>query len=66
MQNDEEKTIIRAVLPVELKSKFEAAAKSNDRVPSQVLRDLIREYIAFNERGKAWEPGASLREGRKK
>lgn len=66
MHRDEEKTMIRAVIPVSLKSQFEAAAKANDRVPSQVLRDLIREYISFHERGVAWNPGASMKTGRKK
>lgn len=66
MHSDEEKTMIRAVIPVSLKSQFEAAAKANDRVPSQVLRDLIREYISFHERGKVWEPGALMKAGRKR
>ena len=66
MHRDEEKTMIRAVVPVSLKFEFETAAKANDRVPSQILRDLMREYISFHERGKVWEPGASMKAGRKR
>ncbi|WP_072563199.1 hypothetical protein [Granulibacter bethesdensis] len=52
-----EKTVIRTVIDAQLKAEFEAAAKSNDRVLSQVLRDLIREYVWRFSKGEAWEPG---------
>lgn len=50
-------TIIRARIDQELKDQFEAIVKANDREMSQILRDLIREYIRRCEQGEAWEPG---------
>jgi len=37
--------IIKAVISPELKMRFRQAAERQDRVASQVLRDLIRDYV---------------------
>ncbi len=57
----EQKTVIRTVIDAQLKAEFEAAAKGNDRVLSQVLRDLIREYVWRFSNGEAWEPGQAIK-----
>jgi len=41
----DENALIKAVISPELKAEFKQAVKRNDRVLSQVLRDLIREYV---------------------
>ena len=55
------KLVIRAVIDPQLKAEFEAAAKGNDRVVSQVLRDLIREYVWRFSKGEVWEPGREIK-----
>ena len=40
-----EMQIIKAVISPDLKTRFRRAVERQDRVVSQVLRDLIREYI---------------------
>lgn len=45
----------------ELKSQFICAAEANDRVASQVLRDLMREYVYRNDNENIWEPGAGVK-----
>ncbi|MVW78082.1 hypothetical protein [Bordetella sp. 02P26C-1] len=52
-----EQTVIRTVISGELKAEFVEAVRANDRIASQVLRDLIREYIYRNSKGISWEPG---------
>lgn len=44
--------IIRARLESSLKKSFEDACKANDRTASQVLRDLIRQYVKQNAQGE--------------
>ncbi|EGW6523424.1 hypothetical protein AAH348_004585 [Escherichia coli] len=41
----EENALIKAVISPDLKTRFRQAVERQDRVVSQVLRDLIREYI---------------------
>lgn len=59
------KTVIRAELDRDLKDAFEAAVKADDerRTMSQVLRDLMREYIHRHAQGVVWEPGAATKGG---
>ncbi|WP_148274562.1 hypothetical protein [Advenella kashmirensis] len=45
----------------ELKHQFVSAASANDRVASQVMRDLMREYIFRNSKGRFWDPGAEIK-----
>mgnify|MGYP001321508501 CR=1 FL=1 len=40
---------VSARLDAELKRHFEAAAAANDLTPSQVLRRLIRDYVARHQ-----------------
>lgn len=40
--------IIRARIESDLKAAFERSCKENDRTASQVLRDLIRNYVQEN------------------
>lgn len=47
--NDSE--MIRARIPGDLKSAFEEACARNDRTASQVLRDLMRDYVKKNAQG---------------
>ena len=39
----------------ELKKAFEAAAKSNDRTSSQLVRDFMREYVKKNAQGSLFD-----------
>lgn len=43
---------VSARLDAELKRAFEAAAAANDLTPSQVLRRLIRDYVARYQQAK--------------
>jgi hypothetical protein len=54
--------IIRARIEPELKEQFDRAARANDRAASQVLRDLVREYIYRHSIGEAWEPGSAVKQ----
>ena len=42
---------IKARVPAELKTSFEAAAKANDLTASQVLRHLMKRYVQDNAQG---------------
>lgn len=44
-------TTIRARISEELKKAFEEACEQNDRTGSQILRDLIKEYVIKNAQG---------------
>ena len=52
---DENKVLVTFRLPEELKVAFESACKANDRNSSQILRDLMREYIKKNNQGELFE-----------
>jgi len=54
------KTVIRAEIDQPLKDAFEAAVKASDphRSMSQVMRDLIREYVHRQAQGEMWPPRA--------
>lgn len=54
-----DRDVIRARIEASLKRDFEEAVRMNDRVVSQVLRDLIREYVYRASIGEVWEPGAA-------
>lgn len=43
---------VSARLDAELKRAFEAAAAENDLTPSQVLRRLIRDYVARHQQAE--------------
>lgn len=43
--------VIRARIGADLKTAFEEACKENDRTASQVMRDLIRQYIREHAQG---------------
>ncbi|EGM8498317.1 TPA: hypothetical protein ACV5PZ_004995 [Escherichia coli] len=47
-----ETTVIKAIIDPALKTEFKDAVQRKDRVLSQVLRDLIREYVWRSSRGK--------------
>jgi metal-responsive CopG/Arc/MetJ family transcriptional regulator len=48
---EEKKSRYELQLPESLKKSFEAAARTNDRMPSQLIRDFMREYIRKNAQG---------------
>ncbi|MCO1345954.1 hypothetical protein L0Z26_29395 (plasmid) [Burkholderia multivorans] len=56
-----DRDVIRARIEASLKQDFEKAVRMNDRVVSQVLRDLIREYVYRASIGEVWEPGAAIK-----
>jgi antitoxin component of RelBE/YafQ-DinJ toxin-antitoxin module len=43
--------LIRTRIDADLKRAFEEACTRNDRTASQVLRDLIRDYVKKNAQG---------------
>lgn len=43
--------IIRARIDEDLKKAFDQACKKNDRTASQIIRDLIKEYVRKNAQG---------------
>lgn len=53
--------VIRAWIEPELKADFGKAVRANDRDMSQVLRDLIREYVYRYEQGEVWNPGSEVK-----
>lgn len=59
---DEEQTNIIVRVPASLKKEIESIAKANDITVSQVLRALMRGYIANNK--PAAEPAAAPKEKR--
>ena len=48
---------VHARVEPELKQAFNRAAVALDRSLSQLLRDLIREYVHRYQRGELWDPG---------
>lgn len=48
---EEGKEMIRARIDADLKQAFEDACKRNDQTASQVLRQLMREYVRKNAQG---------------
>jgi hypothetical protein len=54
--NDEGKEIIRCRVDPDLKKAFEEASTRNDQTASQVLRQLMRDYVRHHAQGDLLKP----------